>query len=188
MSGPAGAGQPWQVSPGLQGEGLRNNCSSTQCWGTGPRAGGTTSKDLYVVDIVSSPSKMEHDPSFLCVQLACSVQSVQTSYPSPVFHGNTFNPQGQRPCCWVGWWQALCGALVGPLPQPFLMATVHPQVAGNIEWSGMGGQAAGATGQGPWVPPLAVGVGHLRTHLAARPVRAVHTDPRTKGGRHIATL
>ena len=24
----------------------------------------------------------------------------------------------------------------GPLPQPFLMATVHPQVPGNIEWSG----------------------------------------------------
>lgn len=152
MRGPTGAGQPWQVSPGpclmtgqpwqvspgLRGEGLRNNCSSTHCWGTGPRGSGTSSKDLYVVDTVSSPSKMEHDPSFLCVQLACSIQSVQTSYPSPVFHGDPFDPQGQRPCCWVGWRQALCGPLAGPLPQPFLMATVHPQVAGNIEWSGSG--------------------------------------------------
>ncbi|CAN0530401.1 unnamed protein product [Rangifer tarandus platyrhynchus] len=120
--------QPWQVSPGLRGEGLRNNCSSTHGWGTGPRGSGTSSKDLYVVDTVSSPSKMEHDPSFLCVQLACSVQSVQTSYPSPVFHGNPFDPQGQRPCCWVGWRQALCGPLGGPLPQPFLMATVHAQL------------------------------------------------------------
>ena len=102
-SWPALAGVPrplpddWPALAGVprpRRRGLEKQLFQHPLLGHRPQGSSASCKDLCAVDTLSpAPPKWSTTPP-LCVQLVCSVWSVQMSCPSPVFHSDPVDPQG----------------------------------------------------------------------------------------------